>query len=137
MSAAGTVTSITYSVRSSTRGGGRGCVVCAVQGQLDGSQHSTACRSPRARIPPLACPPPQGIALILGCVYAGSGEGSSITGISGLSTGDKVWGCMNALGSLGFAYGFSTIGLEIQVTKRGGPGEGGEGTAGKMLVWAP
>ena len=45
------------------------------------------------------------IALILGCVYAGNRYGS-VGGMAG-STADKVFGILNALGSLGFAYSFA------------------------------
>jgi hypothetical protein len=46
------------------------------------------------------------IALILGCIYA-SNQYGSVGGLAGSSTADKVFGVLNALGSLGFAYSFA------------------------------
>lgn len=59
------------------------------------------------------------IALILGAIYAKAGLGEVGGRPAGAS--DKAFGVLNALGSCGFAYGFSTVLLEIEDTLRQPP----------------
>ncbi|PRW60633.1 Amino acid permease 2 [Chlorella sorokiniana] len=60
------------------------------------------------------------IALVLGCIYADANQGS-VAGIGGLSPANKAFGVLNAMGSVGFAYGFSPVLLEIQDTLKQPP----------------
>lgn len=52
------------------------------------------------------------IALILNLTQAGNRAGT-VGGITDISTADKIFGIFNSLGSIGFAYNFSLILLEI------------------------
>ncbi|KAL4541213.1 hypothetical protein Ndes2437B_g05594 [Nannochloris sp. 'desiccata'] len=69
------------------------------------------------------------IALIISLVHVSNGLGSAggipvgytIYGGTVVTTADKVFGVLNALGSIGFAYNFALILLEIQDTLRQPP----------------
>lgn len=60
------------------------------------------------------------VALVLGAVYAGARQGS-VRGVSGLTTTEKAFNCLNALGSIGFAYSVSNVLIEITDTMRQPP----------------